>query len=137
MFILKKILNSPQSVPECERLKSTAGEKYICGMPLILTDDGAIRNIKSSEKPTHIACETAEPDTKAKILCHKILPEMIFSAVAYDNMSNIPAGKKLDLTMNDDSYFCLVAASSDSPTVMLVNNCGSKNYGEKVLVSFI
>ncbi len=136
MFVLKKILNSAQSTPECIKIKAKATETYIAGMPLKIGSTGCLENISSVDKPTHISCESAAPGEKSLILCYRITEDMIFSAIASEDMTAATPGTKVALSSSDDGYACLISSSTEDAVATVINNCGAKSAGDRLLISF-
>ena len=61
---------------------------------------------------------------------------MIFSAIANEDLTGTAPGSTADLNCCDAGYFCLVAPNPTRHEVIVVNNCGAKHFGDKVLVKF-
>ena len=137
MFQLKKILNSPSTVPEIVRRKTSKTEKYIRGHLLIMDDMGVVKNIKEGDFPTHVCCENLEAGKSGDVLCYEILDTMIFSAPCYGNMSDVVPGIKVVLESDTSGYYTLVSSNDIDGFVTLYNVVGATKMGDPVLVRFI
>ena len=137
MFKLKKILNSATTVPELVRRKASNTEKYTCGYLLKMSDDGVVKNVKEGEFPTHVCCESLAAGERKDVLCYEILDTMIFSAAAYDNMTDVVPGVKVVLEANEKGYYTLVSSNDIEGYVTLYSTVGATQSGDTVLVRFI
>ena len=137
MFQLKKILNSPTTVPEILRLKASGTEKYTRGLLLKMDDSGVVKNVKEGELPTHVCCENLKAGERGDVLCYEILDTMIFSAPAYDSMIDVVPGTKVTLEADTNGYYTLVSSNDIDGYVTVHNAIGALKTGDPVLVRFV
>ena len=135
MFKLKKILNSPTTVPELVYRKVVSGEPFTRGFLLIPSADGKLRNVFAGENPTHVCCEDLAADERDEVLCYEILDTMIFAAPAFSDMSGVPNGAMVALEASEN-YATSVTPNCTDGCVTLHDAQGARDSGDEVLIRF-
>lgn len=135
MFILRKILDSGVNVPEVVRVKANASLSYKAGTALVLSS-GVAANPTATEKPTHICAEEVGAGKQATMLVYPILPGMIFECAISAAPASVVPGNKLTLSLDSDSRATGVTATVTSGVATVVDLCGAKSAGDKILIQF-
>ena len=134
MFILKKILNSSNAVPECIRVKIASEQNIAKGMLLAETDGGKVKNFLAGDKVAYVSCEDVKMGEKEDILCYAVTPDMIFSAVANEDLRSVAPGSTTALTCCDAGYLCFVTSDPTRDDVTIISNSGAKQFGDRLLI---
>ena len=144
MFQLIKIEYGRDNIPEPMLLPAKEGVSYEVGMALS-TDEASHTLIPASGNvtATFIAMEDKTAKAEDKILCFKILPQMLFEAPLSENANTTPAPfSRLQFGSGGKGVVATAASgysvSADKVTMALgatvVDAFGAKNQGDKLLL---
>lgn len=132
MFKLTKILNSGVNVAEGCYMPATADTDYVIGSAAKLTD-GALVNAAATDIPTFIIGENASANSKNKVFCYHVSPDMIFETQISESPAQISVGDKVTLSLTDGSA-CGVTATTTGGVAEIYDMAGASAAGDTVFV---
>lgn len=132
MFKLLKIENARLNVPEPEYLDAKDGEAIEMGETLVLSA-GKLTKCSGTTKPTHIAMGVkAAADADRRIPACRLEPNQVYEAPVTASPTALVPGVKV--TIHTDGLQ-LTATTSDG-VATVVDTCGAKAIGDKIIVRF-
>ncbi len=133
MFRLVKILNGRGNQAEPCFLASTASVTYTLGEALTLSA-GALVKCGATAKPTHIAAEdyTSPATDNRPLYVYPVSPAMVFECPVTASPASLKAGDRVTLAADATG----VTATTASGVATIVDTCGAKATGDKLLVTF-
>lgn len=133
MFKLVKIEGSGTNQPEPIRLPVASNVVLKSGCAYIFTNE-SINNCNSTQKPTHIAIESAKAGEKSEALFFRILENMIFEVPVYGNPNSLILNYKFALKVDSDKAVVGIIPDGENGVAMLTDLRGAKKDGDFVKV---
>lgn len=134
MFKVIKILNSGVNVPEPHIVTKTLSANFKRGIAFKLSGGKAVA-CSATEKPKYIALE--EPaETQTRMLCHAVNENMLFETYINADPSALSVGDTVTIGMDSNNLPGCVTATTASGVATIVDLCGAKAAGDKVVVKF-
>ncbi|MGM9636682.1 MAG: hypothetical protein ACI3YK_01705 [Eubacteriales bacterium] len=132
MFVLESIENGRTQAPDPVWLERSADVAYSAGTALVIYN-GKAATPQSTMKPTHICLSNVKAGDGEILLAYYITPAMVFEVPLSDyTADNLVIGKKVDIAMSGQRVTSAIPGS----VATIVDTCGAKAVGDKILVRF-
>jgi hypothetical protein len=134
MFKLIKILNSGVNVPEPVQLKKDKDMVFDPGVALKFSG-GILTMCSTTERPTHISHGYGKAGSDHAV-CYEIFDNMLFEAEIADDPYELKVGDKIDLDTDNKGYTSLVSTVNTEEVATVIDLCGAKELGDKIVIKF-